>query len=1245
VPIPTRRLVARATLLLSLLSACRPPAPPPDPPIEWRQETGYRWRDLPAPPPAPPGFTQLDGAATGITFRNFLSDTAALRNQVLAQGGGVALADIDGDGRTDIFLAKTEGKSALYRNLGGWRFEEIAEAAGVAFGDRAVTGVVFADIDGDGDQDLLVNALGGPNGLFLNDGRGRFTEDLGYPGRASRAGTTTSTLADIDGDGDLDLYVANDKAYNAIDRYSPQERAFDQVVRRTGPRAFEVVERMRKEYRIEHRDDIQGVVLLQRAEPDTLYLNDGGRFTAVAIANSPRFLDQAGRQLAESPDNFTLAARFYDLDSDGDPDLYVANDFEDPDQFWLNDGRGYFRLAPLLALRTTSNAAMAIDMGDVNRDGRVDFFSVDMLSKDTRTLKTQIPTHTTLPKRPGVIDDRPQLQRNTLFLNRGDTSFAQIAELAGVEASGWSWSTMFLDVDLDGYEDLLVGTGNYWDFMDADTQEKLRNRLSDLDWRQQRMSYPRLAVPNYAYRNRGDLTFEDVSDRWRFSAGPDVSHGMASGDLDQDGDVDVVVNRLDAPALVLRNDATASRLTVSLRGRAPNTAGIGAKIRVLGGPVALQERELTAGGLYLSHAEPIVAFAAGSADSLRIEVTWRDGTRSVIPDARPNRHYQIDQVGGLPAAPTMGMAGGGKPEPAFFSDETSLLGHIHVDSSYDDAARQFLIPHSFAQLGPGTGWIDFDGDGDDDLIVTSGKPGTTAGFRNERGRFSRVSFDLPPAADDQTMVVAVPDERGGTRLLIAQANYQADSLEQGLRRPAVIGVPLDNRGHRSGPIEALVPGDTASAGPMALADYDGDGDLDLFLGGRVIPGAYPLSPSSRFFRNDGTGRFELDVANSALVRNVGMVSAAVMTDIDQDGDPDLVFTVDWGPVKVLLNDHGTFTVGPESLGLSSRFGRWWGLSTGDFDGDGRPDLVVTGWGWNTLPRADATTPLHLYLGNFDADGSLDMTLAQVDPRLQRIAPLTSFARLSRAVPSFAERVRTFGAYADLTIDGLLGPAAATAIRLSVNTTEHLVWLNRGDHFDPRPLALEAQLSPAFAPVVADFDGDGREDLALSQNFFATELSSPRYDAGRGLLLLGDGKGGFQPVSGQRSGLVVWGDQRGAATADYDGDGRSDLVISQNANATRLFRNRGGRPGLRVRLQGPPTNPAAIGASVRLRVGDWLGPLREIQAGSGYWSGSSPIVVLGRPQAGGGVLEIRWPDGRQTSVPVAATAREVRARQR
>jgi hypothetical protein len=680
---------------------------------------------------------------------------------------------------------------------------------------------------------------------------------------------------------------------------------------------------------------------------------------------------------------------------------------------------------------------------------------------------------------------------------------------------------------------------------------------------------------------------------------------------------------------------------VRLKGRTPNTFGIGALVRVLGGPVPLQSREMTAGGLYLSSSDPLLSFAAGTGDSLVVEVTWRDGSRSRIPDARPNRIYEVDQAGALPAAGAAAAPPPPDSAPPLFADLTDRLVHRHIEVFYDDAARQPLLPNSFAQLGPGASWLDLDGDGRDELLVAAGKTGRTGVFQSAGARFLPLDLGLPAAAGDQTTILQVPDGRGGSELLIGQSSYEAESAEAGRAMPSVIAVPLDARGRRAGPIGAAIPGDTAAIGPLALADYDQDGDLDLFVGGRIFPGAYPLSPSSRLYKNDGTGRFVLDSANTEVLRHLGMVTAALFSDLDQDGDPDLVVAIEWGPVKVLWNDHGRLVAGP-TWGLDRYYSRWLGLASGDFDGDGRPDLVVTSWGRNLRVEADSARPLLLYFGNFDSDATLDLLPARYDPRLKGLAPLAGFARLSRAVPDIARRLVTFHAYADATVEQVLGPEARPprVLHLGVNTFDHLVWLNRGDHFEPDPLPLEAQFAPAFAPVVADFDGDGIDDLVLSQNFFPTDLGTPRYDAGRALLLRGNGTGGFTPVSGRRSGLMVYGDQRGAAASDYDGDGRVDVVITQNGAATRLYRNQGARPGLRVGLVGPPGNPRAIGASVRLEYGERRGPLREVQAGSGYWSVNGSTQILGLREEPTGVL-VRWPDGRTSEAAVPAGARELR----
>ena len=491
-----------------LAAACG--APPVD--TAWHDGVGYRWRSLDVPRRGTPGFTLFDSSRTGIAFVNAVTDSLLLQNRILAQGAGVCLGDVDADGLVDIFLARTEGSSALYRNRGDWHFEDITRRAGVGAADRHSSGCALVDVDGDGDLDLILVAIGGPNALFLNDGKAHFTEQGPAAGLTSKAGSTTIAAADVDGDGDLDLYVANYKAYTTLDRIAPQQRAFDQAVRQLGPGRYEVRERYRADYKLVNREELGGISLVQRADPDFFYRNDGaGRFTREPIAHNPRFTDERGHMLVDEPEDFGLAATFADLNGDGAPDLYVTNDFEDPDQFWLNDGHGNFRLAPWYAVRSTSNSGMAVAVGDFDGDDLPDLFQVDMLSEDTHRLKTQIPTHTSLPKHPGQSAGRPQMQRNTLQLNRGDGTFAEVARSAGVGASGWSWSTVLLDVDLDGWEDILIGTGHRWDVMDGDVQYRLRNHLREIDWRRMLFEYPPLPLPNVAFKNRGDATFEDES--------------------------------------------------------------------------------------------------------------------------------------------------------------------------------------------------------------------------------------------------------------------------------------------------------------------------------------------------------------------------------------------------------------------------------------------------------------------------------------------------------------------------------------------------------------------------------------------------------------------------------------------------------------------------------------------------------------------------------------------------------------
>lgn len=1205
---------------------------------EWQQGDGYRWRELdvrggaPASEGARAGFTALSASRTGITHRNDVDDAHAMANRDLLIGAGAAVGDIDGDGYPDLFLASVEKPAALYRNRGGLKFEDVTSTSGLETDSLATSGATFADVDNDGDADLLVGTHGGPVTLWLNDGKGQFSDGTAASGLTGGYAATTMTLADVEGDGDLDLYVATYKVRNALDAYPPQARAFDQVVTKTAS-GYAVKPEWEKEYRIEDRPDLGGIVRSQRADPDLFFINDGsGRFTHTPISGA-RFRDEAGTPLAAEPDFFTLAARFYDVNGDGAPDLYVCNDFEDPDQFWLNDGTGNFRLAPPWALAATSNTCMSVDFGDVDRDGTVDIFTADMLSPTLAERQAKIPTHTPLPKPMGLTGARPQWMRNMLHLGRGDGSWAQVADFAGVAATDWTWGSAFLDVDLDGFEDLVTVSGHRWDIRDADTFDRIRNSFPRVAWDKEQGEFPLLATRNIVMRNNGDATFVAVKDGWGLGAEAAISQGIALADFDLDGDLDVVVTRLNAEATLYRNEAAAPRVAVRLAGDGSNRAGVGAVVSVAGGALPVQSREVTAGGHYLSGSEPLLTFAAATDSALRITVRWPDGRTSAIGDARANRLYEISASA---TSASVSVAASDRPAPLFENATARLGGHKHFETAYDDLRRQNLLPGRLSQLGPGVAWVDADGDGRDDLVVGAGKGGALTLLLNRGDRFS-ASRAGAPAAGDLTGLVPLPDGRGGFRLAVGQSNYEAGTLDSALVVPSVLSVAL-GRGEAGARGAPVLGGDTASVGPLAAGDVNGDGYLDLFVGARVVGGAWPIPAPSRLLLGSADGRFTPDAANARAMQALGLVSAALLVDVTGDAAPDLIVAGEFGPVRVLRNENGRLMDATAALGLDKLRSRWNGLAAGDFDGDGRLDLVVTSWGRNLPWGASESRPHVLYMGRFGGE-ELGLVFARADSATRQEMPLESFARLGVAFPSLRSRVPTYTDFATRSVQTLFGADTLGAVRIGATTYDQTVLLNRGDRFEARALPAIAQRAPAFGVNVADFDGDGRADLFLAQNFFPTEISTLRFDAGVGLVLLGDGAGGFRPLRVSESGIVVRGDQRGSAVADFDGDGRIDLAVSQNGGATTLWRNRGGKPAVRVRLIGPAGNPLAIGAQVTLAAEGWRGPVHPVVAGSGYWSSDSPVLLLGG-RSDATSVRVRWPWGAESEAPLQAGTREV-----
>ena len=814
---------------------------------------------------------------------------------------------------------------------------------------------------------------------------------------------------------------------------------------------------------------------------------------------------------------------------------------------------------------------------------------------------------------------------------------------------------MFLDADLDGYEDLLVVNGAAFDVQDRDALERIRGSSgqSPEQSRTNLLLYPAFLSANVAYRNRGDLRFEDVSQAWGFDSRR-ISQGIALADLDNDGDLDLVINCLNDAPLLYCNDASAPRVAVRLKGLKSNSSGIGGAIRVLGGPVPMQMQEILCGGRYLSGDDTVRVFAAGaSGHELTVEVLWRSGKRSVVRGAKANWVYEIEE----PALENSETTGEQSSKPGLdslrqrtnhtsrlvptnqplFKDVSELLGHTHHEELFNDYTRQPLLMKQFSQLGPGVAWMDLDGDGHDELAIGTGKGGTLDVYRrDDSGRFVRVqATDGWTATDDTSGLAAWFSADGSRALLAGLANYESSVTNA----PAVIRCTLESEAGKVRVTDVKeIPGERSSTGPLAVADIDGDGDLDLFVGGRLIAGAYPSPAVSRIFRQEA-GRLVLDLENSRVLEHAGLVSGAVWSDLDSDGYPELVLACEWGPVRVFKNERGRLREATAELGLASLTGWWNGVTTGDLDGDGRLDIIASNWGLNDAYQASQAHPLQLYFGDIAGRGTVDLIEAYFAPELNADVPRRTLNALSQAFPMLAEHYPTHRAFSTATIAELLQVLPNRSEKTVASTLDSTLLLNHGTNFVAVQLPAEAQFAPAFAVTVGDMDGDGDEDLFLTQNFFAMRPEWPRLDGGRGLLLHGDGTGHFTPISSQESGIAVSGEQRGAALGDFNEDGRSDLALTQNGAASRIYENVGARPGLRVRLNGPPGNPLGIGAIVRLQFGQRMGASREVHAGSGYWSQDSATEVLGCPEPPE-FIHVLWPGGKKVVCPIPAGSREV-----
>ena len=1021
-------------------------------------------------------------------------------------GGGVAVGDIDGDGLLDLYFTSNLGRNRLYRNLGHFRFEDITDRAGVADSVGWKSGVTMADVNGDGRLDIFVsgvNYLGmqGRNVLYINNGDGTFTDRTAEYGLNFSGFSTQAAFFDYDGDGDLDMYLLNSSTFS--------ELAAGAKVSRTTRSA--------------------------RAG-DRLYRNEHGHFVDVS----------ASAGIYGGVEGFGLGLVVSDFNLDGCPDIYVANDFAQNDFLYLNSCNGTFTEAITQATGHTSRFSMGADAADFNNDGRPDIAVLDMLPDSERILKTAA---TALSYE--LFDHylkagyHYQYTRNTLQLNRGTIGgklrFSEIGLLAGIAATDWSWAPLFADFDNDGRKDLFVTTGIYQRPNDLDYIAWLDSAPHGVELPAARLiaKMPHVPTPNHLFRNNGDLTFTDVAAAWGLAT-PGFSSGAVYADLDNDGALDLVVNRINAPAAVYRNrvreldSASHHYLTVALRGAGANTGGIGAKVMIAaGGLHQLVEVMPTRG--FESAVDPRPHFGLGSTSQVdSLTVIWPDRRVQVLTNIPADETVTLIQTNARTEPLIRPSA-----HPPLFSDITSQLpiDFKHRENTFFDFGREPLMPHLLSTEGPALAVGDVTGDGREDIYVGGAKWQAGELFtQGPDGRFHALpepAFRADSLHEDVDAAFFDADGDGDLDLYVVSGGnefWEGEPLHDRLYLN-------DGRGNFT---RAPLP-DFAHNGSCVVPN----GDF-LFVGSRVVARQYGVTPQSYLLENDGHGHFR-DVTREKApgLDSVGMVTRAAWADYDGDGKLDLIVVGEWMPVRVFHQENGRFVDRSTQAGFAHTNGWWTSIQVADLNGDGRPDLILGNFGTNSMIRASPQEPARAYVGDFFNTGRLAQILTSYRHGVSY--PFAGRDELVRAMPALRTRFPTYASFGASRVEDLVPSAALKkALVLEADTLASMIALNRGDGtFELHALPAEAQFAPVFASLAGDFDGDGKIDLIVAGNFFGVTPAEGRYDASYGLLLHGDGTGGFAPVDMESSGLAIDGQVRRLAFLRSAKYGRVIVVAKNN----------------------------------------------------------------------------------------------------
>lgn len=1057
-------------------------------------------------------FDQLSSQESGVSFSNNLKEDSVINYftyPYIYMGGGVAIGDVNNDGLQDIYFTGNMVENKLYLNKGDMQFEDITASAQVGGDDRWVTGVTMADVNADGWLDIYVSVSGkfatNKNLLYLNNGAAEggiptFTEGAEAAGIADEGRSTQGVFFDYDKDGDLDLYVANYPFTSfKTPNYSYQ-------------------------------------ILIQRKDPtksDKLYRNKGdGTFEDVSAA--------AGIL------NFglSLSATVADYNNDGWEDIYVSNDFATPDYFYFNNGDGTFTDRVKETTQHIAFFGMGADAGDFNNDGLMDLVQMDMTPEDNRRNKANMASMNPAGFWEIVnMGMHYQYMQNVLQLNNGISTedglphYSDISRLAGLSSTDWSWASLLADLDNDGWKDIFITNGTRRDINNKDYFNKIekadyktKQTFNQLDLTK---NMPSEKVDNYAFKNNGDLTFTNVIKEWGLS-GVGFSNGAAYGDLDNDGDLDMVVNNIDEPAAIYQNKTTdlelANYLRISLKGSSKNLHGLGAKIRIKNGDdIQYQQHTMTRG--FQSSVEPFVHFGLGQKDVVEeLEVTWPDGKQQILRNIPANQIISLDYQNAVDIS-THSIV----KKEGLFSDysQASRINFKHHENSFDDFEFQVLLPHIYSRNGSGVAVGDVDGDGLEDFFVGNAIGSSSALYMQKTdGTFESTGDEFWKAdADKEDMGATFFDADGDGDLdlyVISGGNeYEPDSPK--LQDRLYLN---DGEGNFEKSPNAL-PEMLTSGSRVKAADFDKDGDLDLFVGGWIVPRSYPLPAKSYILRNEGLTadglKFEDVTAEIApdLVE-AGLVTDAVWVDYDQDSALDLVIVGEWMPITFLKNSGGTFVNKTTDYGLEKSTGWWYSIIAEDFDQDGDMDLVAGNLGLNYKYQATPEESFDVYVKDYDNNNHLDIVLGYYHQGVQY--PVRGRQCSSEQIPAIKVKYKDYNSFAEADlIDIYTKEDLEASLHYQAWDFSSSYIENKGNgQFEFKKLPNQAQLSSINDIIAEDFNQDGHLDIVIAGNMFGSEVETPRNDASYGLLLTGDGKGNFQPMPFFESGFFLGYDTKDLA---------------------------------------------------------------------------------------------------------------------